>query len=368
MDLNRAAQVAISWADAEGWNPGLDDAERFLAADPHSFLATEHEDEIVATVSCALYGDSYAFIGFYIVRSDVRGRGVGRTLFERALERAGGRVVGLDGVLAQQGSYERRGFVLAHRNVRWRTVGGGERPEGVVELSSVPIQQLLAFDTAVFGSERERFLRVWIDRPAGQALACLDGGRLAGYGVLRPCHVGAKIGPLFAEDADVADALRRRCLERVALAAGDACGFSDGGQAAGPPRGRGLGRARAVRRRQAAQAVRSAGAARARGGLRGRARGGGVGRRAARRRRTGPSEADLAFAPAARRRRSAGAPSAAGLCAGRRPPGDRFAAVRGVVAPREGRAWSRRSGARGHRSADGAGAMPGGAAGRLPLR
>ena len=207
MDLNRAAQVAISWADAEGWNPGLDDAERFLAADPHSFLATEHEDEIVATVSCALYGDSYAFIGFYIVRSDVRGRGVGRTLFERALERAGGRVVGLDGVLAQQGSYERRGFLLAHRNVRWRTVGGGERPEGVVELSSVPIQQVLAFDSAVFGSERERFLRVWIDRPAGQALACLDGGMLAGYGVLRPCHVGAKIGPLFAEDADVADAL-----------------------------------------------------------------------------------------------------------------------------------------------------------------
>src|SRR5215203_2862567 len=78
MDFDGAAHVAISMADAEGWNPGLDDAERFLAADPDSFLATEHEGEIVATVSCALYGDSYAFIGFYIVRSDVRGRGVGR--------------------------------------------------------------------------------------------------------------------------------------------------------------------------------------------------------------------------------------------------------------------------------------------------
>jgi hypothetical protein len=81
-------------ADAEGWSPGLDDAERFLAADPDSFLAT-----------------------------------IGTPLFERALGRAGRRVVGLDGVLAQQASYERRGFVLAHRNVRWRTMGGGERPE-----------------------------------------------------------------------------------------------------------------------------------------------------------------------------------------------------------------------------------------------
>jgi GNAT superfamily N-acetyltransferase len=207
MDFDRAARVAISWADAEGWNPGLDDAERFLAADPESFLAVEHEGEIVATVSCALYGDAYAFIGFYIVRSDLRGGGIGSSLFDRALERAGGRVVGLDGVLAQQASYERRGFVLAHRNVRWRTMGGGERPSGVVELSAVPFGELLAFDSAVFGSERERFLKAWIDRPAGHALACLNGGRLAGYGVLRPCQVGAKIGPLFADDEEVAAAL-----------------------------------------------------------------------------------------------------------------------------------------------------------------
>ena len=40
-------------------------------------------------MSCALYGDSYAFIGFYIVRDDLRGHGIGSELFDRALERAG---------------------------------------------------------------------------------------------------------------------------------------------------------------------------------------------------------------------------------------------------------------------------------------
>src|SRR5918994_831835 len=207
MNVEHAADGAISWAAAEGWNPGLDDAERFVVADPDSFLATEHAGEIVATVSCTLYGESYAFIGLYIVRRDLRGRGIGKDLFERALGRAEGRVVGLDGVLAQQDAYERSGFELAYRNVRWRTVGGGHLPEGVVQLSSVPVEELLAFDSAVFGSERGRFLRAWIERPAGHALACLDGGRLAGYGVLRPCRVGAKVGPLFADDGDVADAL-----------------------------------------------------------------------------------------------------------------------------------------------------------------
>ncbi len=203
----RAAQAAVGWADAEGWNPGLDDEERFLAADPDAFLATERAGEIVATVSCALYGEAYAFIGFYIVRSDLRGRGIGSPLFDRALSRADGRVVGLDGVLAQQASYEQRGFVLAHRNVRWGTIGGGARPGGVVELSSVPFEDLLAFDASVFGTERERFLRAWIDRPPGHALACVNEGSLGGYGVLRPCQVGAKVGPLMAGDEEVADRL-----------------------------------------------------------------------------------------------------------------------------------------------------------------
>jgi hypothetical protein len=158
-------------------------------------------------VSCALYGESYAFIGFYIVRDDLRRQGIGSLLFERALSRAGGRVVGLDGVMAQQTYYERRGFVVAHNNVRWSTAGGGDRPTGLVELSEVPFEQLLAFDTAVFGATRERFLHVWIDRPPGHALACLAEGSLLGYGVVRPCRVGAKVGPLFADDENVAEAL-----------------------------------------------------------------------------------------------------------------------------------------------------------------
>jgi GNAT superfamily N-acetyltransferase len=211
----QVARAAVTWAEAEGWNPGLDDEERFLLADPDAFMAAESGGEITATVSCALYGERYGFIGLYIVRPDLRGRGIGSALFERALARAGDRVIGLDAVIAQQPTYERRGFVLAHQNVRWRMAGGGRRPAEAIELSSVPRGDVLAFDTEVFGTERERFVSAWIDRPPGHALACVDGGRLAGYGVLRPCRMGAKVGPLFAEDLDVADTLLAGLLAAV---------------------------------------------------------------------------------------------------------------------------------------------------------
>jgi hypothetical protein len=203
----RTAAVAVDWAAAEGWNPGLDDAARFLAADSGAFIAADDTGEIAATVSCALYGDAYAFIGFYIVRADLRGRGLGLPLFRRALARAGSRVVGLDAVLEQEPTYARSGFITSHRNVRWRTVGGGRRPDVLIDLGSLPFADVLAYDRAVFGAERERFLRAWIDRPPGHALACVRDGALTGYGVLRPCRSGAKVGPLFADDEEVAEAL-----------------------------------------------------------------------------------------------------------------------------------------------------------------
>ena len=48
-----------------------------MRSDPGAFLCTEHHGAVVATGSCALYGDDYAFIGFYIVHEDFRGRGSG---------------------------------------------------------------------------------------------------------------------------------------------------------------------------------------------------------------------------------------------------------------------------------------------------
>jgi GNAT superfamily N-acetyltransferase len=213
----RAAHQAVEWAAAEGWNPGLDDAERFVAADGDAFMATEIGAAIAGTVSCALYGDRYAFIGFYVVRADLRGRGIGTELFDCALARAGDRAIGLDGVLEQQPVYASLGFELAHRNERWHGTGGGSLPAGVVQLSEVPFDELNAYDTAVFGADRSEFVRAWIEREPGHALACRRDNELAGYAVLRRCREGMKIGPLFADDADDAAYL----LAGMRAAAGD---------------------------------------------------------------------------------------------------------------------------------------------------
>ena len=50
-------------------------------------------------------------------------------------------------------------------------------------------------------------MRAWIDQPGAAALGVYGPGGLQGYGVLRPCRNGFKIGPLFADDAEIAERL-----------------------------------------------------------------------------------------------------------------------------------------------------------------
>src|SRR5262245_53286325 len=110
--------VAADWAAAEGWNPGLADAPCFATVDPQGFLIGEIDGKPAATISCVNYDERFAFLGFYIVRPDLRGQGHGLRIWNAAIAHSPGRTIGLDGVVAQQDNYKKSGFKLAYANIR----------------------------------------------------------------------------------------------------------------------------------------------------------------------------------------------------------------------------------------------------------
>lgn len=201
--------LALDWAAAEGWNPGPGDLDSFFAADPSGFLLGWQGDAPIASISAVKYGNDFGFIGLYIVAPAQRGRGFGLRLWEAAMDSLQGRVIGLDGVVAQQDNYRRSGFVLAHRNVRHAGPTRGASPvvRTIVELSGLPFEDVLAFDTLHFPTARPGFLAAWLRQPGMQSLGWVEGGRLRGMGCVRPCREGYKIGPLHADSADIAAAL-----------------------------------------------------------------------------------------------------------------------------------------------------------------
>ncbi|SAK57116.1 N-acetyltransferase GCN5 [Caballeronia calidae] len=207
--------VALDWAAAEGWNPGLDDARAFFCADPHGFFVGTWDGAPIGCISAVAYGDAFGFIGLYIVHPEWRGKGFGMRLWNSGMTYLDGRNIGLDGVLAQQPNYRKSGFVLAYRNVRYEGVASADEDvvDGVTiaDAASVPFERLLDYDTRMFACDRAAFLRAWLSLPPehARALAALDGDALRGLAVIRRCGTGHKIGPLFADDLHAARALYR---------------------------------------------------------------------------------------------------------------------------------------------------------------
>ena len=205
--------TALDWAAGENWNPGLDDTDAFLAADADGFLMGFLGDEPVASISVVRYGDRFGFLGFYICRPDFRGLGHGMALWQAGMTHLGERTIGLDGVVDQQANYRKSGFALAHRNIRY---GGPATAEEIADARIVELEParpegladaVVAYDRALFTGQRDEFLRTWITPPGRRTVVYLVEDQIRGYGSLRACREGYKIGPLFADSDAIAGRL-----------------------------------------------------------------------------------------------------------------------------------------------------------------
>lgn len=219
-------QTAIEWANAAGWNPGLNDAECFYNTDPNGFFVGKLDGKTIALGSAVNYDDNFAFCGFYIVDNAYRGKGYGLQLTKARLAYVGHRNAGLDGVVEMLDKYARIGYKIAHYNARYQTTSTLPQPEenkAIMPLVEIDFNLVSEFDRRQFPALRPSFLKSWINQAGAKSLGYFENGVLYGYGVIRPCQKGYKIGPLFAETPAIAKAL----LLQLALHAKDQTFFLD---------------------------------------------------------------------------------------------------------------------------------------------
>ncbi|AKB81328.1 GCN5-related N-acetyltransferase [Methanosarcina barkeri 3] len=199
-------EFVVQMEAAQGWIPGIHDGKLYYETDPDGFFIAEIEGEPIGCVSAVTYDDSFGFIGVYVVKPEFRNKGVGIKLTEKFLERMGNRNIGLDAVVENEKKYQKlMKFKSFYSNLRFEGRGGGEVPDGLAKISDVPFESLLEYDREMFPAPRPAFLKNWIKQPDSYAFAAVEAGKLKGYGVIRKCHNGYRIGPLFADDAITAE-------------------------------------------------------------------------------------------------------------------------------------------------------------------
>ncbi|WP_444936297.1 GNAT family N-acetyltransferase [Microbulbifer sp. JMSA004] len=219
----KEVDLLVDWAALEGWNPGLHDAEIFWKTDAEAYIAAEVRGDLIGGGAITAYGDDFGFMGFFIVRPEFRGHGFGNRLWHIRRDRLKTRLrpdasIGMDGVFAMQDYYARGGFNFSHRNLRYRVELSAfegvstQCPDEIIPLSEVSFDQIIAYDRTCFPASRRIFLKAWLSQPEALSLGYVQFGSLCGYGVIRRCRNGCKVGPLFANSYKVADMLLKRLV------------------------------------------------------------------------------------------------------------------------------------------------------------
>jgi GNAT superfamily N-acetyltransferase len=224
LDLNGVKTLA-DWAQKEGWNTGPYDADVYYATDPDGFYGFHYNGELIAGGSIVSYDGNFGFMGFFIVKPEYRSHGIGRklwylrrdTLLSRLKNRA---AIGMDGVVDMQPFYQKGGFEIAFRDVRYERKGTSFDID--VHISSIETsdyESILAYDEMCFGFPRPQFLIPWLEIPGNKTFKYVENGRLKGFAIIRKANAGYKICPLFADNATVAEALYKACLHAAEGAA-----------------------------------------------------------------------------------------------------------------------------------------------------
>lgn len=211
-------RTLLTWAAEEGWNPGPNDADVFWTTDPEGFMGIYKDDELIGGGSIVSYNGEFGFMGLFIVKPEYRSKGIGSklwfkrrdTLLSRLKE---GAAIGMDGVVDMQPFYTKGGFKIAFRDERYSRAGEAfDMDDHISPIADVNMKAILSYDKECFGFDRSQFMKPWLQLEGTQTFKYMYGEKLQGFAVVRKLIKGYKVCPLFADNATIAEALYKACL------------------------------------------------------------------------------------------------------------------------------------------------------------
>lgn len=218
-DLPRIVELR----EAAGW--GVHDwALRAVLEPPHArcLMAVDGGDRIVGVGSGIGYG-ALGFVGNMIVDAQHRRRGIGSAILEAVvgfLTERGAVRLELFATADGRPLYARHGFESAGRSsfARVPRAMSPMAEDGIAsEAGPTDLAELVAYDAPRFGGDRGVLLRRMLDDPERPVIVVRRDRGIVGYGWVRPDT--ERIGPLVADDPDVAAGLLGEAFRRIPAAA-----------------------------------------------------------------------------------------------------------------------------------------------------
>ena len=205
---------------ASGWNQLEHDWRVFLEWEPTACLVEEREGRVVGTVAGLRYGHCFSWLSMLLVDPSERGAGIGTRLFQEGLNMLGEDCVRLDATPLGRPIYARSGFVEEYPVTRvWAKVDASEFAEAPIYVRPMreeDLEPVFSYDRAVFGADRTRLLIALFQLAPAYAWVAGKSGNVQGYCFGRPGFLYEQLGPVVAQDQEIAANLVSACLKSQA--------------------------------------------------------------------------------------------------------------------------------------------------------
>jgi GNAT superfamily N-acetyltransferase len=205
--------MALELCRAAGWNQLYQDWSRLIEYEPQGCFAAEVQGKLVGTATTTRYGRDMAWIGMMLVHQDLRRRGIATRLVNACLDHLRARrvrCIKLDATPAGRPVYERLGFRAQWSFHRWACdTMNKDAHSTCVAAAGFAGSTYADLDHLAFGADRS----AWLERLAEGSDLCL---RPQGFGMLRSGCLASYLGPLTAENHDVAGEIVADLLRRSA--------------------------------------------------------------------------------------------------------------------------------------------------------
>lgn len=189
-----------------GWNQTKEDWERFLRAEPEGCFVAEWNGQVAGTVTTIVYENRFAWIGMVLVDPQLRGKGIGTALLQKALDHLDAKkvpCVKLDATPQGKPIYARLGFQSEYeieRHSLTREIGPKDSP-ATVSGGAEKLEALLKMDSEVFGADRSALLRSLADSAPELVTIARHEGTVQGFALGRKGSRADHLGPWVASNA-----------------------------------------------------------------------------------------------------------------------------------------------------------------------
>ena len=222
--------VIFSKAAAEGWRSGALDHVNYFAADNSIFFVGKLNEKPISSAFYVKHSKDYVYCGGFLVDKQCRGKGYGVQTLKSAYAMMGERYnYGADITLKMMPFHAKFGFKPEWYqqcfDLRAFEASQAERKHlksiEIVTPSTTLFPALLDYDTHVHVFPRRAFLEKWVFAPNCYCSVAVNSssGSVVGYGVVRTTFSSTndwRIGPLFADNSDIARSLCQDMCVKVA--------------------------------------------------------------------------------------------------------------------------------------------------------